>query len=151
MMLNGTLAGLVAITAGCNAVSMTGALLIGLLSGALCYAAVPAFDWLGIDDPVGALSVHLVNGVFGTVAVGLFATKAASVGAYDGLFYGGGAALLISQLIGVASVGAFTVVGSTVCWYAVKFALGGLRITAVAELEGVDLSEHGTGAYVNRD
>ncbi len=151
VMLNGTLAGLVAITAGCNAVSMIGAVCIGLLSGALCYAAGPAFDKLRLDDPVGALSVHLVNGVFGTLAVGLFATKAGSVGSFDGLFYGGGTALLWSQIVGVASVGAFMVAGSAVCWLLVKMALGGLRVPASVELEGLDMHQHGALAYVHID
>ncbi len=147
MMLNGTLAGLVAITAGCNAVSMAGSIAIGLVSGVLCYAAGPLFDKLHLDDPVGAMSVHLVNGVWGTLAVGLFATKAASVGAYDGLFYGGGTALLATQAIGVLAVGAFTVAGSSVCWFAVKTVLGGLRVSTVSELEGVDKQQHGAWAY----
>ncbi len=149
VILNGTLAGLVAITAGCNAVSMVGALCIGVISGILCYGAGPLFDKLRVDDPVGALSVHLVNGVFGTFAVGLFATKAGSVGAFDGLFYGGGTALLITQITGIAAVGAFTVVGSTLCWYLVKLVLGGLRVPAEVELAGLDLHQHGALAYVH--
>lgn len=151
VILNGTLAGLVAITAGCNAVSMVGALSIGLISGVLCYAAGPIFDKLRVDDPVGALSVHLVNGVFGTFAVGLFATKAGSVGTFDGLFYGGGFALLWTQIIGIASVGAFTVVASAFCWYALKIILGGLRVPREVELAGLDLHQHGAAAYVHID
>jgi Amt family ammonium transporter len=151
VMLNGTLAGLVAITAGCNAVSMVGAVCIGLLSGLLCYAAGPVFDKLKLDDPVGALSVHLVNGVFGTIAVGLFATKANSVGTYDGLFYGGGFDLLWSQLVGVACVGLFILLGSTVCWWAVKMVLGSLRVPEHVELEGLDMHQHGALAYVHAD
>ncbi len=151
VMLNGTLAGLVAITAGCNAVSMAGSVTIGLISGILCYAAGPLFDKLKLDDPVGALSVHLVNGVFGTLAVGLFATKAGSVGSYDGLFYGGGLALLTTQFIGVISVGAFIVLGSTICWLIVKTVLGGLRVPASVELAGLDMHQHGALAYVHTD
>jgi Amt family ammonium transporter len=97
--LNGTLAGLVAITAGCNAVSMIGSIIIGLCAGVLCYAGGFLVERMHIDDPVGALPVHLMNGIWGTLAVGLFATKAGSVGTFDGLFYGGGMALFTSQAI----------------------------------------------------
>ena len=147
-MLNGTLAGLVAITAGCNAVSTAGSILIGLIAGVFCFLSAPIFERLHVDDPVGALSVHLVNGVWGTLAVGLFATKLGSFGTFDGLFYGGGTALLTSQVIGVVAVGAFTVVGSSICWLVVKAALGGLRVTSISEIEGVDVGEHGSFAYI---
>src|SRR3989338_4343767 len=138
MIINGTLAGLVAITAGCDAVSMVGALAIGGIAGVLAVLAVFGFEKLRVDDPVGALSVHLVNGVWGTLAVGLFATTAGSVftGA-NGLFYGGGMALLTSQAMGVAVVGAFVVLGSSVAWLAIK-AVMGLRVGAVEEMEGLD-------------
>ena len=151
MILNGTLAGLVAITAGCNAVSMTGAIMIGLAAGIFVFLSVFGIEKLKIDDPVGAVSVHLVNGIWGTLAVGLFATKAASVGTFDGLFYGGGFALLTSQLIGVASVGAYMIVAGTACWYLVKVVLGGLRVTPMVEFEGMDLGEHGMIAYELED
>jgi Amt family ammonium transporter len=147
--LNGTLAGLVAVTAGCNAVSMAGALIIGLIAGILCYIAGFAFERLGVDDPVGALPVHLVNGIFGTLAVGLFATKAGSVGSYDGLFYGGGFSLLVSQIIGVVSVGAFMIPASMFCWQIVKIVLGGLRVESSVELDGLDEHEHGAPAYIH--
>ncbi len=147
-MLNGCLAGLVAITAGCNAVSMVGALAIGLLAGAFCFFSAPIFERLHVDDPVGALSVHLVNGVWGTFAVGLFATKLGSVGTLDGLFYGGGMALLQSQVIGILAVGAYTVIGSSICWFAVKTVLGSLRVSPISEVDGVDIGEHGSFAYV---
>lgn len=146
LLLNGTLAGLVAITAGCNAVSMGGAIAIGGIGGILCYAAGPIFEKLRIDDPVGALPVHLVNGVWGTLAVGLFATKAGSAGTFDGLFYGGGTALLLSQVIGVAAIGAFVVVASSVCWMLIQATVG-LRVSAMVELEGMDKHEHGVAAY----
>ena len=147
-MLNGCLAGLVAITAGCNAVSMFGAIGIGAIAGLLCFYSAPIFEKLHVDDPVGALSVHLVNGIWGTVAVGLFATSAASFGSFDGLLYGGGMALLASQITGVVAVGAFTVAGSCVFWYITQAVVGGLRVSAVSEVEGVDLGEHGSFAYV---
>jgi Amt family ammonium transporter len=150
VILNGTLAGLVAITAGCNAVSVTGSVLIGLIAGVLCTFAGPLIEKLRIDDPVGALSVHLVNGIWGTLAVGLFATKAGSVGTFDGLFYGGGTALLTSQLIGVLCIGGFTVAGSVIFWFLVKAILG-LRVPAHSEVQGIDLEEHGGIAYPIED
>ena len=146
MMLNGTLAGLVAITAGCNAVSVRGAIAIGLIAGILAYCGVFFFDAIKIDDPVGALSVHLLNGIWGTLAVGLFATKAGSVGSLDGLLYGGGTGLLFSQVIGVLSVGAFTFIGSSICWKVIDL-LVGLRVPMAVELEGLDMAEHGILAY----
>lgn len=147
-MLNGCLAGLVAITAGCNAVSMFGAISIGAIAGFLCFYSAPIFEKLHVDDPVGALSVHLVNGIWGTVAVGFFATSAGSYGAFDGFLYGGSTALLASQITGVVAVGAFTCAGSCVFWYITQTVLGGLRVSTASEVEGVDLGEHGTFAYV---
>ena len=147
VILNGTLAGLVAITAGCNAVSMIGSVLIGSIAGILCYFAGPMFEKLKVDDPVGALPVHLVNGIWGTLAVGLFATKAGSVGSFDGLFSGGGTALLMSQLLGVLCVGAFVATSSTVFWSVTRLVLGGLRVSATEELDGMDATEHGVFAY----
>lgn len=146
VILNGTLGGLVAITAGCNAVSMSGAIGIGLVAGLIASITPMIADALKIDDPVGVLSVHLMNGIWGTLAVGLFATKAGSVGTFDGLFYGGGTALLVTQVIGVAAVGGFTVFGSIVFWSLIK-ALVGLRVSAMVEIGGLDLAEHGAIAY----
>lgn len=143
---NGTLAGLVAVTAGCNAVSMAGAFWIGAIAGVLCYFAGPLFEKLKIDDPVGALPVHLVNGIWGTLAVGLFATKAGSVGSFDGLLYGGGGALLVTQAVGSASVVAFVAVASSLCWLLVKMTVG-LRVPASVEMDGLDMHEHGSFAY----
>jgi Amt family ammonium transporter len=140
MILNGTLAGLVAITAPCAFVTVPASIIIGLIAGVLVVFAVVTFDKLRMDDPVGALSVHLVNGVFGTVAVGLFATD-------GGLFYGGGAALLITQLKGVLGVGAFTLVSSAIVWYALKATIG-IRVSPEEEQEGLDVGEHGMQAYV---
>jgi Amt family ammonium transporter len=139
MILNGTLAGLVAITAGCNVVSTAGSVAIGALAGVLVVFAVLFFDKVKLDDPVGALSVHLVNGVFGTFAVGLFATD-------GGLFYGGGAALLLTQLKGIAAVGAFTAAASALVWYGLKLSVG-IRVSAEEEREGLDAGEHGMEAY----
>jgi Amt family ammonium transporter len=139
MILNGTLAGLVAITAPCNIVTTASSVIIGTLAGVLVVFAVLFFDRVKLDDPVGALSVHLVNGVFGTFAVGLFATD-------GGLFYGGGVALLLTQLKGIAAVGAFTAAASALVWYGLKLSVG-IRVSAEEEREGLDAGEHGMEAY----
>jgi Amt family ammonium transporter len=139
MILNGTLAGLVAITAGCNAVSVGSSVVIGLVAGVLVVYAVLLFDKMKIDDPVGALSVHLVNGMFGTLAVGLFATD-------GGLFFGGGFGKTVNQLIGIVAIGAVTFALSMVAWYALKATVG-IRVSAEEELEGLDVGEHGMEAY----
>jgi Amt family ammonium transporter len=139
MILNGTLAGLVAITAGCNAVTLGSSVIIGTMAGVLVVFAVLFFDKVKLDDPVGALSVHLVNGVFGTLAVGLFATE-------GGLFTGGGIALLLVQMKGIAAVGAFTALSTAVVWYGLKATVG-IRVSAEEEREGLDTGEHGMEAY----
>ena len=139
MIINGTLAGLVAITAGCSVVSVPGSIIIGLIAGVLVVYAVLFFDKVKLDDPVGALSVHLVNGAFGTLAVGLFATD-------GGLFYGGGMAKTISQLIGIGAVGLVTFPLSLMAWYLLKAAVG-IRVSAAEEMEGLDVGEHGMEAY----
>lgn len=146
MIINGTLAGLVAITAPCDAVSMWGALAIGAIAGGLVVAASFAFEKMRVDDPVGALPVHLVNGVWGTLAYGLFATSAGSLSTIDGLLYGGGLGLLKTQAIGVAAVGGFVLVASTVAWLVIRM-ITGLRVSAAEELAGLDVGEHGMGAY----
>lgn len=138
--LNGALAGLVAITAGCDIVSPAGAVIIGLLAGVLLVFSVTFFDHvLRIDDPVGAISVHGINGAFGTLMVGLLATE-------GGLFYGGGAALLLSQLIGVVSVAAWAM-GLGFILFKVLKATVGLRVSRRVEEEGLDIYEHGESAY----
>lgn len=146
MIINGTLAGLVAITAPCDAVSMWGALAIGAISGVLVVAACFAFEKMRIDDPVGALPVHLVNGVWGTLAYGLFATSAGSLSTVDGLFYGGGMALLNVQAIGVATVAGFVLVASAASWLIIRMIIG-LRVSVTEELAGLDTGEHGMTAY----
>jgi Amt family ammonium transporter len=148
--LNGCLAGLVAITAGCAFVSVASALVIGLLAGVLVVAAVLFFDRIRIDDPVGATAVHLANGVFGTIALGLFAdpTVAPSAAvAKPGLLLGGGMAQLGPQLLGVAVVAAVVVGLSTAFWLVTRLVSGGIRVTADEEIEGLDVGEHGNVAY----
>ncbi len=138
--LNGALAGLVAITAGCLAVDPLGAAVIGALAGILIVLSVEFIDQvLKIDDPVGAISVHGVCGCFGTIMVGAFAVD-------GGLLYGGGSALLITQLIGVASVFAWTAVTSLILFGIIKATLG-LRVSEEEEVMGLDIGEHGMEAY----
>ncbi|MBT9173308.1 MAG: Ammonia channel [Syntrophomonadaceae bacterium] len=147
MTLNGGLAGLVAITAACAFVSVGSSLLIGLIAGVLVVVSVVAFDRLKIDDPVGALSVHLVNGIFGTLAVGLFAQDGLTgVATGNGLLFGGGTGLLVAQLMGVVSVGAFVFSAALLVWAALKMTMG-IRVSLREEIEGLDRGEHGNEAY----
>jgi Amt family ammonium transporter len=147
MTLNGCLAGLVAITAPCAFVSVGCSLLIGLIAGVLVVLAVGMFDRLKLDDPVGALSVHLVNGIFGTICVGLFAQdKITGTATGNGLFYGGGFTLLKAQLTAVVSVGAFVFIVSLIVWSIIK-AVMGIRVSREEELRGLDIGEHGNEAY----
>ena len=143
MSLNGVLAGLVAITAGCDTVTPGGAILIGLMAGTLVVFAVEFFDKvLKIDDPVGAISVHGINGAFGTIMVGLFAEG----NGIKGLFYGGGTDLLVTQLIGVGAVAAWAIGTGLVLFLALKQTIG-LRVTKKEEENGLDYYEHGERAY----
>jgi Amt family ammonium transporter len=146
MTVNGALAGLVAITAGCAFVSVGSSIIIGLVAGIIVVPAVIMFDKLKIDDPVGALSVHLVNGIWGTLAIGLFATDTAPGGGPNGLFNGGGFASLQAQAIGVLAVAAFTLPLSLATWFAIKMIFG-LRVTPEEETRGLDMSEMGMEAY----
>jgi len=147
MIINGILAGLVAITAGCAYVSYWSAFIIGIIAGIIVVYAVSFFDNLRIDDPVGAISVHLVNGTWGTLAVGLFADANVGTG-YDvtGLFFGGGLTQLINQIVGILAVGAFTVTFSVVAWMVLK-AVFGMRVSLEEEINGLDIGEHGMEAY----
>ncbi|VAW30371.1 Ammonium transporter [hydrothermal vent metagenome] len=138
--LNGALAGLVAVTAGCDVISPTGAVIIGLIAGgALVYAVTFIDNVLHIDDPVGAVSVHGISGALGTLLVGFFAQK-------GGLFYGGDSSLLISQLIGVAAVAAWGFGVGYLLFKGLDFAIG-LRVPKRIEEEGLDIYEHGETAY----
>ena len=147
MIINGALAGLVAVTAPCAFVSVGSSAVIGLIAGVLVVFAVLMFDKLKLDDPVGALSVHLVNGVFGTLAVGLFAQdKITGTATGNGLFFGGGFKLLAAQAAGVVAVGVFTFIVAFAVWYVIKIVMG-LRVSVEEEIAGLDLGEHGTKAY----
>ncbi len=138
--LNGALAGLVAITAGCDAVNPVGALLIGTIAGFILPFAVEFFDKiLKVDDPVGAVSVHGVSGAFGTLAVGLFSTS-------EGLFYGNGAGLLGVQAIGVLTFFVWAFGGGLILFSILKGAKV-LRVSRRIEEEGLDVYEHGESAY----
>jgi ammonium transporter, Amt family len=139
LILSGTLTGLVAITAACDAVSVTGAVLIGLLAGPLTIYSVLFFEKIKLDDPVGAISVHLVGGIFGTLSVGLFATQ-------GGLFLGGGFARTAIQAAGIAAVGAATFSATFLAWWVIRASVG-IRVPPEEELEGLDAGEHGIEAY----
>ena len=130
MVLNGCLAGLVAVTAGADVLSISSAIIVGLIAGVIVVLSVFFFDRLQLDDPVGALSVHLVCGVWGTLAVGLFCEE------YS----------FLSQLAGVAAVGAFCIAGAFAIFLPIKYTIG-IRMPADAELRGMDICEHGMESY----
>jgi Amt family ammonium transporter len=147
MTINGALGGLVGVTASCAFVSVGSALAIGGIAGAIIVFGVLLLDRLHLDDPVGALAVHGMGGVFGTLAVGLFAQDRFAPGTTgDGLFFGGGFSLLLNQLIGVAAVGATVFTVSLVVWLGIKATMG-LRVSEEEEMEGLDVGEHGNRAY----
>lgn len=147
MCLNASLAGLVAITAPCDVADCAGAGVIGLVSGLLVVFGVWFLDnKLHVDDPVGAVAVHMLNGIWGTIAVGLFATESApgfaAAGIKEGLFYGGGFAQLGLQLIGMLVTASWTVVTITILFVVLKKTVG-LRVTEEEEITGLDACEHG--------
>ena len=147
MTINGCLAGLVAVTGGCAYVSIEISLLIGAIAGILVVFAVLFFDRLKIDDPVGATSVHLGCGIFGTLCVGLFAKEGVtSLSTKNGLFYGGGFELLGVQIIGIIAVGAFVFAASSIVWLVLKKTIG-IRVSREEEIAGLDIGEHGNVAY----
>jgi Amt family ammonium transporter len=135
MLLNGILAGLVGITAGADKMSPMDAVLVGLIAGVIVVFSVTLFDKLKLDDPVGALSVHLVCGIFGTMAVGIWGDLA-------------GLNQLWIQFVGVISVGTFTTIFTVILWYVLKKTMG-LRVSEAEEIEGLDIGEHGMEAYPN--
>lgn len=144
MCLNASLAGLVAITAPCDVTDVTGTLIIGAVAGLLVVFGVWLLDYkLHIDDPVGAVAVHCLNGIWGTIAVGLFATTSAPGNdTLTGLFYGGGFTLLGKQLLGFVSVAAWTAVTITIAFLVIKATVG-LRVSEEEEIVGLDSCEHG--------
>ena len=143
MSLNASLAGLVAITAPCDVTDAAGSAIIGAVSGVLVVFGVWFLDnVLHVDDPVGAVAVHGFNGLWGTIAVGLFATPTAPECEMTGLFYGGGFKLLGIQLLGIAAILAWAAVTMTITFLIIKATIG-LRVTEEEEIEGLDIKEHG--------
>jgi Amt family ammonium transporter len=152
---NGFLAGLVAITCPCYWVNPTGAFFIGIIGAGAAIIGLEVLEYLRIDDPIGAVPVHMFAGIAGTISLGLFAagrfgaptaTGADASATVDGLFYGGGTHLLWVQTYGTLSVAAAVLVVSLVLMYAVKLT-GTLRISETGEREGLDIHEHGAAAY----
>jgi Amt family ammonium transporter len=151
MTLNGVLAGLVAITAGCAAVSPVSAAIIGAIAGVIVVGSIELIDKvLRVDDPVGAISVHAICGVWGTLAVGLFAQadycRVSGIKITDGLFFGGGISQLMIQFKGVAAVFLFTTLTALFMFYLIKKTVG-LRVSKAAEHQGLDITEHGMESY----
>ncbi len=143
MCLNASLAGLVAITAPCDVVNAAGAICIGLVAGLLVVFGVWFCDnIIHVDDPVGAIAVHCFNGIWGTIAVGLFATTSAPDSTFNGLFFGGGFHQLGTQLLGVVSVFAWTAVTMTIVFKLIDMTIG-LRVSQEEEIIGLDETEHG--------
>jgi Amt family ammonium transporter len=140
MTINGILAGLVGVTAGCDAYSMPAAWVIGFIAGILVVFSVALIDKLGIDDPVGAWSVHGTCGIWGTLAVGLFNLD-------KGLFTGHGFSQLGIQIVGVVAFAIFSAVTSWIVWSIIGAIFGGIRVTEKEETEGLDIGEHGMEAY----
>ncbi len=147
MCLNASLAGLVGITAGCDTMDAMGAFFVGVVSGLLVCFGVWFCDYvIRVDDPVGAVAVHFCNGVWGTIAVGLFATTSAPSCEINGLFYGGGIHQLVLQLTGVGSVLLWTGVTMFIVFKVID-KIFGLRVTDQEQLDGLDIHEHGMNAY----
>jgi Amt family ammonium transporter len=145
LIVNGTLAGLVGVTAGCRYVELYSAAAIGVICGLLVIEAVRFFDKVRVDDPVGAVSVHLVCGIAGTLLTGVFGSEALGM-SHEGLLYGGGFTQLWIQVKGVVAVGVFVSASSFALWRLVDLVMG-LRVSEEEELVGLDLSEMGMEAY----
>lgn len=147
MTINGCLAGLVGITGSCAYVSITSSLIIGAIAGIIVVFAVLFFDRVKIDDPVGATSVHLICGIFGTLCVGLFAQEGVtSISTVNGLFFGGGLSLLGAEALGIIAVGLFVFTSSALVWIILKKTIG-IRVRLEEEIQGLDIGEHGNTAY----
>jgi len=147
MTINGCLAGLVGITGSCAFVSVESSLIIGAIAGIIVVFSVLFFDRIKVDDPVGATSVHLVCGIFGTICVGLFAQEGVtSLSTVNGLFFGGGLSLLGVEILGIVAVGLFVFISSSVVWLLLKYTTG-IRVSLEEEIQGLDIGEHGNSAY----
>jgi Amt family ammonium transporter len=140
MTINGILAGLVSVTAGCDGFSMIASWVVGFIAGILVVYSVAIVDSLQIDDPVGAFSVHGTCGIWGTLAVGLFNVDL-------GLFTGHGFAQVGIQILGIVVYGIFAVVAAFIAWSIIGSIFGGIRVTEPEEVEGLDIGEHGMQAY----
>jgi len=147
MIINGILAGLVSITAGCGDMTLAGAWFAGLVGGIIVVFSVAALDAAEIDDPVGAFSVHGVCGVWGTVVIGLWGTAVQGDGAGMGLFNGGGITLLLVQALGAAAYAIWTLVTCWIAWSVIGGLFGGIRVSEEEETQGLDIGEHGMEAY----
>ncbi len=147
MIINGILAGLVSITAGCGDMTLAGAWFAGLVGGIIVVFSVAALDAAEIDDPVGAFSVHGVCGVWGTLVIGLWGTAVQGDGAGMGLFNGGGISLLLVQALGAAAYAIWTLVTCWIAWSVIGGLFGGIRVSEEEETQGLDIGEHGMEAY----
>ena len=147
MIINGILAGLVSITAGCGDMTLAGAWFAGLVGGIIVVFSVAALDAAEIDDPVGAFSVHGVCGVWGTLVIGLWGTAVQGDGAGMGLFNGGGINLLLVQALGAAAYAIWTLVTCWIAWSIIGGLFGGIRVSEEEETQGLDISEHGMESY----
>ena len=143
MIINGILAGLVSITAGCGDMTLAGAWFAGLVGGIIVVFSVAALDAAEIDDPVGAFSVHGVCGVWGTLVIGLWGTAVQGDGAGMGLFNGGGINLLLAQALGAAAYAIWTLVTCWIAWSVIGGLFGGIRVSEEEETQGLDIGEHG--------
>ena len=147
MTINGILAGLVSITAGCGDMTLTGSWLAGLVGGVIVVFAVGALDAAGIDDPVGAFSVHGVCGVWGTLVIGLWGTAVQGDGSGLGLFNGGGINLLLVQALGAGVYALWSLITCWIAWSVIGGLFGGIRVSESEEIQGLDIGEHGMEAY----
>jgi len=147
MIINGILAGLVSITAGCGDMTLAGSWFAGLVGGIIVVFSVAALDAAEIDDPVGAFSVHGVCGVWGTLVIGLWGTAVQGDGAGMGLFNGGGITLLLVQALGAAAYAIWTLVTCWIAWSVIGGLFGGIRVSEEEETQGFDIGEHGMEAY----
>ena len=147
MIINGILAGLVSVTAGCGELTISGAWVAGLVGGIIVVFAVAALDAAGIDDPVGAFSVHGVCGVWGTIVIGLWGVDIQGTGDPLGLFNSGSFNQLGVQALGAGAYAIWTVVTCFIAWQIIGALFGGIRVTEQEETEGLDIGEHGMEAY----